>query len=669
MPTQLGSKAIGSIVKVRIGGVEKEFIVVQHGRPLVNGIASANYSASLDNATIIMARDTEAPRQWGNYNWQVQNNNYYPGSLIDTYLNNEYFNSIDALVRAEIVQVTIPVRLTGQTSGTTGHTTRIFLPSIRECGIRNADYSSQFESWGVQSRSIYVEALSGDLKFDYFDFGEAAGALAKRAVATSGEYWLRSTIYRITTSSTWPGGDFAWGQDALHFDNAGNMYRYPFITTLNQDANIIQSRRVRPTFALPKTILVNDSNLITMNTAPTVPPSLTVPTPINGGTTITISWGASTDAEGNLAGYILQRSTDGGSNWAQIFQGPALSTTNNVAFGTVSVMFRVLAYDTEGLQSGWRTGSNITVINNRPPTTPGTIQVPLNVIGGGFIVVTWGASTDPDNNLSGYRLQRSVNGAAFVQIFEGTALNFTDSITMGWQTVQYRVKAFDSYNAESDFSTSPVRTVDNNRPPTITSDYSGDLGLKSDGFTWTYTVNDPDGDTVTVIESINGVQKRTYTAVLGQLNTFDVTGMTFMTLLNGANAMNVMAADNRGKSAEYNVTFTKGVYALSIQLAQPMANLSRSMAAPVNLNQISKMVMNIVRSIPADAPFTVLASNNANDPTPVWEDVTLVVKSGYNYVFNNTTAVNGFAFSFRITASRGPSNTGGFVATIGGAFE
>ena len=67
-----------------------------------------------------------------------------------------------------------------------------------------------------------------------------------------------------------------------------------------------------------------------------------------------MSWGASTDPQGNLDGYIVERSTNGGSNWSQIYQGSALSTTNNVPFGTESVMYRVKAYDTEGLQSGIR---------------------------------------------------------------------------------------------------------------------------------------------------------------------------------------------------------------------------------------------------------------------------------------------------------------------------
>lgn len=109
---------------------------------------------------------------------------------------------------------------------------------------------------------------------------------------------------------------------------------------------------------------------VTHNTAPGVPASISVPGSIQGGSTITVSWGASTDAEGNLAGYIAERSTNGGSSWSQIYKGSARSTTNTVEFGTSSVVYRVKAYDSDGLESTYKTSSKITVINNTAPAFP-----------------------------------------------------------------------------------------------------------------------------------------------------------------------------------------------------------------------------------------------------------------------------------------------------------
>ena len=65
----------------------------------------------------------------------------------------------------------------------------------------------------------------------------------------------------------------------------------------------------------------------------------------------------------------------------------------------------------------------------------------------------------------------------------------------------YRVKAYDSYNAQSGYTTSTKRTVDNNTTPTITTSSAANLGTKSSGFTISYSVDDVDAsDTLTVTD-------------------------------------------------------------------------------------------------------------------------------------------------------------------------
>ena len=53
----------------------------------------------------------------------------------------------------------------------------------------------------------------------------------------------------------------------------------------------------------------------------------------------------------------------------------------------------------------------------------------------------------------------------------------------------------------------------------------------------------------------------------------------------------------------------------------------------------------------------------------MWEDCTTAVKTGANYVFENKTAANGFAFNFRLTAERGPSGEGGYITSVQGGFQ
>ena len=416
----------------------------------------------------------------------------------------------------------------------------------------------------------------------------------------------------------------------------------------------------RPAFTLPSTLTVGDDGTVATNTPPTTPSSFTIPSQINGGSTITVAWGAASDEEDNLEGYKVERSLDGGSTWTQIYQGTACSTANLVPFGSVSVMYRVKAYDAEGLESAWKTSTQVTVINNTAPTAPGSITVPQEVQGGQPLAVTWGASSDGENNLAGYSLERQVDGGDWTAVYSGNELSFTDSITKGWQTVAYRVRAFDQYSAYSGFTTSETREVNNNTPPAFSCEYpSGTLlGVKTEGFAISYSVTDEEGDEVAVTESVDGTVWRTFTAELGKVNSFTLAGVDFMRILNGRHTLGIAANDGK-VSTVHNLYFTKSVTAASVTLVQPM-----TADAP-----ISVCVLSVAGSIPADAQYSVKVTNNALDDAPVWEDCTTAVKTGANHIFTNQAAANGFAFNFKVEAERGESGQGGYITSIQGGFQ
>ena len=219
-----------------------------------------------------------------------------------------------------------------------------------------------------------------------------------------------------------------------------------------------------------------------------------------------------------------------------------------------------------------------------------------------------------------------------------------------------------AFTLPSTLSVSDDGTVSVNTAPTITSSTANgsNLGTKTAGFNFQYTVSDADGDTVTVKEYLDNVLKRTYTATLGQVNTFQaVTTANWQKILNGSHTLKVVANDGKADSTAYTVTFAKKVTKATVTLAAPLEAD----------DDISVMVMNIVGSLPADVVMEVLVTNNAKDTTPVWEDATADVKNGANHVFTNKTAANGFAFNFKLSVERGASDTGGYISNIGGAFE
>ncbi len=408
--------------------------------------------------------------------------------------------------------------------------------------------------------------------------------------------------------------------------------------------------------------LANSSTFVVKaNIAPNAPSSITVPETIRGGEDTSIIWSAATDPDGNLDGYIVERSYNGGTSWSQIYQGRSTSTTTTIPFGTETVMFRVCAYDTYGEKSGWTTSPNRVVINNHAPSAPPSISVPLTPQGGESLSVTWTTSTDADGNLEGYELERQWDGAGeFEQVYQGAALSYQDSIPKGaHSSVVYRVRAYDSFDACSSYTTSPSRTIDNNTAPVIACDLSGDLGEKSEGFSIQYTIKDAEKQEVTVTEKVGDMVKRTYKATLDEQATFEITDEYFQKILNGSQTVQIVATDSAGKSSTLSLTFTKAVHKAVIMLSEPLAVEE----------QITVAVLAVTGDIPADAAYQVEMTNNGNDPEPVWEDATADVKAGRNYVFQNKTQTNGWAFNFRVTAERGESDEDGYIVSIQGGFQ
>ena len=615
---RLGAKAVGSTVKIKVNGTVKDFIIIHQGKP------SSVYDDSC-NGTWLLMKDIYEKRQWNS-----SNTNDYANSTIHSYLNSTFLNLLEPNIKRAIKQVKLPYRKgSGSsetvTSGSNGLSAKIFLLSAAETSFSHAYMPS-----GEGTELAYFKGCADD-------------SSDSKRVAYFGRFadfwWLRSPSCS------------GYSNYALYVGSDGGL----------DDYLSPSSYGIRPAFVLPSTLLVSDDGTVSTNTAPSTPWNISVPSSIMGGTNISISWAKSSDDESNLSGYKVERSTNGGWSWSQIYQGTATSTTDNIAFGTTSVMYRVKAYDTEGLESGWRTSSLVTVVNNNAPSAPPSIAVPKDVKGGSTLVISWTAASDSDGNLSGYILERSTDGgSAYTQVYKGNALTYTDTITNGWSTVMYRVKAYDTEGLESGYTTSAIRTVRYNVAPAINAS-STTLGEKNAPFSFNYTVTDADGDTLTVTEKLDGKTTATRTGIAsGTALTFEQasTADGFLRILNGSHTIKITANDGK-ESTSLNATFTKSVTSASVTLTTPLA---------VD-GDITVAILQVSGSIPNDAAFKAEATNNALDDSPVWQDVTAEVRKGMNIVFENQTASAGAAFNFRISVERGASGEGGYIDSVSGAFQ
>ena len=203
-----------------------------------------------------------------------------------------------------------------------------------------------------------------------------------------------------------------------------------------------------------------------------------------------------------------------------------------------------------------------------------------------------------------------------------------------------------------------------NQPPEVTSDAGESgvaLGEKNEPFTLSYTVTDGDGDTLTITEKLDGKTTKTRTNIAsGTALTFEqaADAAGFQRVLNGSHTLTLEADDGK-TTTDWTATFTKSVTSASVTLAEPLTVEG----------DITVAVLQVTGSIPDDATFKVEVTNNATDPSPVWQNVTAEEQKGVNIVFTNSTAANGAAFNFRVSVERGESGEGGYIEAVSGAFQ
>lgn len=225
----LGEKAVGSIVKLNVGGVVTNFIVVHQGLP------STNYDPSC-NGTWLLMESCYDKREFDSTNHDYEN------SDIHSYLDSTFIDLFDGGAIKAINQVKIPYRKGSGSgvyvsTGANGLSAKVFLLSQAEVG-------------GGSSLSIprEGEALS------YFN-----GAADSKRVATlngSASMWWLRTPSKSSTSSVYvveEGGGITTSKVG-GTSIGGKVYSYG----------------VRPAIVLSSTIYVADDGSVCFNTAPTI---------------------------------------------------------------------------------------------------------------------------------------------------------------------------------------------------------------------------------------------------------------------------------------------------------------------------------------------------------------------------------------------------------------
>lgn len=201
-----------------------------------------------------------------------------------------------------------------------------------------------------------------------------------------------------------------------------------------------------------------------------------------------------------------------------------------------------------------------------------------------------------------------------------------------------------------------------NTPPVVSANLcsnGGDLGVKNEAFRFTYTVTDADNDKMLVTERV--VDSKSYSNVesstaftIGELSS----ASRFQKLKNGSHTITITANDGTDLTT-FLCTFRKELYTVTVTLKSPLAVSG----------DITSAVLSVVGNIPDDAVYEVYATNNGNDSSPVWQDISSEAKTGTQFTFSNKNASNGAAFNFKLSIGRGSSGVGGYISGISGSFQ
>ena len=385
------------------------------------------------------------------------------------------------------------------------------------------------------------------------------------------------------------------------------------------------------------------------NTAPSVPASIAVPSTIKGGDTILIQWGTSTDS--NLTGYILQKRTDGGS-WTQIYKGASRSFSDTVAAGTNKVQYRVKAYDSYGVESGYRTSNEVIVTNNSAPIISGK-DTDLGGQKAPFKIDVSVSDKDLGDQID---LIAKLNGST-IKTIKNAAQNTNYEIQIDasrFNALRLNARNEVEISATDSKATSYRRYYFTriNAAPTIDLP-SVNLGTQNQPFEFKYTIKDAEGDPTgvrilygdKVLENIKSVK-------LDAEQTFKFKKLDFAQIPAGDISIKIEATDDKGGVSARVINFKKEINGCGYVYKKDTAA------------KATQVIVSASRKIDEKSTFKAYVCNNANDTKPTWEEITYHLEKIYN-ITNTTKTDSKWAIGVKVEVIRGQGAGDSYIDAVG----
>ncbi|EJL24593.1 DNRLRE domain-containing protein [Brevibacillus sp. BC25] len=207
-----------------------------------------------------------------------------------------------------------------------------------------------------------------------------------------------------------------------------------------------------------------------------------------------------------------------------------------------------------------------------------------------------------------------------------------------------------------------------NRPPVINGE-DKDLGIFMKPPSVNYSATDPEANTFTFSEYLNGKQIRSFAGVAGQQYTVEISHDAWIRLdLDAQHQIKIVATDSAGISSERIYTFTRTETHIEFMLEYGNPDIK----ADFTLDGMPlRVLMTLERYLPEGSSIeSVKVCNNYLDNVPTWEDCTNAVKVNRGYLFTNKNkTAPEWAINLWVTINKGTARERVLVNGYGGAFD
>lgn len=197
----------------------------------------------------------------------------------------------------------------------------------------------------------------------------------------------------------------------------------------------------------------------------------------DSGGSVGVNWIAVTGSD--VVAYRVYRSTSSGGTYAQVGEVTGTSYADSGLTNETPYYYKVASVNSHGNASVQSASVSATPRDNSlPPAVPSGLAAVDHLNDAGSVIdVSWSSVSVSD--LAGYRLYRATSvGGPFTQIYQGTALAYSDTGRTDGTDYYYVVSAYDIDGNESGHSASVVARSKFDRAPTAAK---GLFGLSGDG--------------------------------------------------------------------------------------------------------------------------------------------------------------------------------------------